>query len=142
MARSLYPTHPGVRNGLFNAIIIIGERGTSINHVGKLELVEYLMMFLHFLTTTHVRPSPLHPLPSSAPSSSQVGSRHLAYIIHTPDTYVSTLIECMASNSYLYCIWSNFFCFNCNHCLFVATNCFSLNLILLPSSLYCQFYNQ
>ena len=47
-AHSHYPTRPDECNGLVNATIIIGEQGASINHDGKLELIEYMMIFLYF----------------------------------------------------------------------------------------------
>jgi hypothetical protein len=67
-AHILYPTRPDECNGLVDATIIIGEQGASINHDGKLELIEYLMIFLYFYRQhTHHNPLCLRHLPS--PSS-------------------------------------------------------------------------
>ena len=66
-ARSLYSTHPDECNGLDNAKIIIGEQRTSINRDGKLELIEYLMIFLYSDDCDNTRTtSPLRPPQSSA----------------------------------------------------------------------------
>ena len=64
-ARSHYPTRPDECNGLVNATIIIGEQRASINRDGKLELIEYLMIFLYFYRQhTHHNPLCLRHLPS------------------------------------------------------------------------------
>ena len=64
-ARSLYPTRPDKCNGLVDATIIIGEQRASINRDGKLELIEYLMIFLYFYRQhTHHNPLCLRHLPS------------------------------------------------------------------------------
>ena len=73
-ARSLYPTRPDECNGLIYATIIIGEQGASINHDGKLKLIEYLMIFDNFLylydviiTRTTISASALSSHPPSPP---------------------------------------------------------------------------
>ena len=73
-ARSLYPTRPDECNGLIYATIIIGEQGASINHDGKLELIEYLMIFDDILylfdviiTRTTLSASALSSHPPSPP---------------------------------------------------------------------------